>query len=730
MADNIPSLDDLLKDIREEGEPQSSSALAVVPKKPEDLVEEDIDSQILSILGLEEVFDLTYEEYASLLKEAAVKGRMPDSQMTTESIELVTNELKRVRNKTGRFKVKPKKVDINKVLDRKQPTPPGAIVKAQKLIPQAAEVAPEQEKKPVVDTENLQEDLLNGIGNILESLITIRTLLSSQSKTEQKAAQEDRKETEKKKKKERESTLEKKKPKSPILKGLTKPVDDFFGAIKRFFTNVLLGSVVLGLFRWLKDPKNQKAVDGFANFLQNNAGLILGGLLAISVLPLAPTLLALTSAISTIAIPALTAAFGFLASPAGLLALATIATKARESREIDRLAEEEAKRREISKDQVLRERQSARNNPLNILGEALSSGGLDISGGGGISLSQSMNVDPKAKRAPTPKMSAEDIKKYNNQIANLKPGSGEKVSIPGIGSVVAGRNLVGMSETKYFDPSGNSLSKFQWAQRMADAGNAAGAKAAVGRDVKPTPQPKSSVQPQTPAVPKASQSKKGLPPLPKTGTGSSSLAAAQQYGAPRENGRRHAGVDFDAGDNDTFYSRIGGEVIYSANAGGGYGNVVDVYNKELGVTERIAEGSKNLVRVGQRISPGTPVQQGTHQTGVFHYEIRKGKATGSGSFEGTLDPLAFLKNPKTQTQVAQSPTAPSAQVAQTPVDTPSIPSPTGRGNIVPLPIPTGGGAQQASSGTAPNQAPVPRFSSEDPNNTTTMVVRAIYNIVG
>ena len=36
----------------------------------------------------------------------------------------------------------------------------------------------------------------------------------------------------------------------------------------------------------------------------------------------------------------------------------------------------------------------------------------------------------------------------------------------------------------------------------------------------------------------------------------------------------------------------------------------------------------------------------------------------------------------------------------------------------------------ASSGTAPNQAPVPRFSSEDPNNTTTMVVRAIYNIVG
>ena len=176
--DNIPGLDDLLESIKNEDAPQSSSALAVVPKKPEDLVEEDIDPQILSILGLEEVFDLTYEEYASLLKEASVKARMPGSQMSTESTELITDEFKRVKNKTGRFKVKPKKVDINKVLDRKQPTPPGAIVKTEKLIPTAPEVSPEQEK-PAVDTENLQGDLVDGIGNILESLITIRTLLQS-----------------------------------------------------------------------------------------------------------------------------------------------------------------------------------------------------------------------------------------------------------------------------------------------------------------------------------------------------------------------------------------------------------------------------------------------------------------------------------------------------------------------------------------------------------------------
>jgi murein DD-endopeptidase MepM/ murein hydrolase activator NlpD len=130
-----------------------------------------------------------------------------------------------------------------------------------------------------------------------------------------------------------------------------------------------------------------------------------------------------------------------------------------------------------------------------------------------------------------------------------------------------------------------------------------------------------------------------LPPLPPTNT----LPGKQHYGAPRD-GRLHAGVDFDAPDNGTFYSRIGGEVIYSDNAGGGYGNVVDIYNKQLGVTERIAEGSRNLVRRGQIIPAGTPVQRGTHQTGVFHYEIRKGRATRSGSFEGTIDPIKFLNN--------------------------------------------------------------------------------------
>tara|TARA_B100002019_G_scaffold6878_1_gene5563 strand:+ start:56 stop:2554 length:2499 start_codon:yes stop_codon:yes gene_type:complete len=132
--------------------------------------------------------------------------------------------------------------------------------------------------------------------------------------------------------------------------------------------------------------------------------------------------------------------------------------------------------------------------------------------------------------------------------------------------------------------------------------------------------------------------------LPATNT-----VSGQNYGASRDGGtRKHAGTDFDiSGADETFSSQIGGEVIYAGNAGGGYGNVVDIYNEKLGVTERIAEAAEILpgIKVGDKIEPGTPVVRGenTDLGGVIHYEIREGRADNSGSFEGTKDPMKFLK---------------------------------------------------------------------------------------
>ena len=174
----------------------------------------------------------------------------------------------------------------------------------------------------------------------------------------------------------------------------------------------------------------------------------------------------------------------------------------------------------------------------------------------------------------------------------------------------------------------------------------------------------------------AAPSQAGLPQLPPTGH-----MQAQKYGAGRRGGRKHAGTDFDISGNETFVSRIGGEVINVSYDPSGYGKYADIYNSQLGVTERIAEGAQVLVKVGQKISPGTPVARGETDTGVIHYEIRKGR--GGFGFSGTLDPVAFLRNAGSSQNVAQKPGGSG---------TPAVANRRGQGST--------GGALQASAANA------------------------------
>lgn len=234
-----------------------STALAVVPKKPEDLVEEQIDSRILSTIGLKDVFDLTYEEYASLLKEAAVKGRMANSQMTTESIELVTGEFKRVKNKTGKFKVKPKKVDINKVLDKRVASPQKTQLDPQKLLPGSVDNISEETSDSKKESKTLDK-LFEEISNLKQSVNNILSVLKSQFETEKKSDEIDRRNKEKKKKKEREAKLESKKGSGILDKAIDKvqkPFISFFDRIKQFFLSILAGGAIDFLLNVLNDPQ-------------------------------------------------------------------------------------------------------------------------------------------------------------------------------------------------------------------------------------------------------------------------------------------------------------------------------------------------------------------------------------------------------------------------------------------------------------------------------------------
>ena len=156
----------------------------------------------------------------------------------------------------------------------------------------------------------------------------------------------------------------------------------------------------------------------------------------------------------------------------------------------------------------------------------------------------------------------------------------------------------------------------------------------------------------------------GLPKLPATGT-----YPGQHYGDSRDDNRDgipdryHAGQDYDiSGPNELFYSRLGGVVTHAGNVGGGYGNVVDIYNKEHNVTERIAEGANILpgIKVGSNVTAGQAVVQGENVSlgGVIHYEIRKGKfkygEAGSTGFNNTVDPVEFLRKLQLNTPVGNT----------------------------------------------------------------------------
>ena len=96
---------------------------------------EQIDERILGLLGLEDEYELSYEEYVRHLKEAMVASRMSKSKFSSEEAELITNEWKRVKSKKGRFKPKKKKITAGGLGIGKGLTSPLKITKQKLLLP-------------------------------------------------------------------------------------------------------------------------------------------------------------------------------------------------------------------------------------------------------------------------------------------------------------------------------------------------------------------------------------------------------------------------------------------------------------------------------------------------------------------------------------------------------------------------------------------------------------------
>jgi len=270
--EDVPAgLDALINSIQNASSDESgegSSALALIPKaddKEDDLVTEEVDEKILRLLGQEDINDIDYGTYKTLLKEKMMAARMADSKIPTEETELLTNEYKRVKSKTGRFTVKKKKVDKDSFFNAASDVstsprknlkvlPPGL----DKKVEEGLDEVDEEDEKIDETMEFIKNVLAPSLTTIEKNLEGILETLTKQLQLEKKQASKEDKAKQNAKRKRREAVLEGEESKSSKIKEMAekimKPAMDIFDFIKNFVIQTLMGGAFVWLLKFLQDP--------------------------------------------------------------------------------------------------------------------------------------------------------------------------------------------------------------------------------------------------------------------------------------------------------------------------------------------------------------------------------------------------------------------------------------------------------------------------------------------
>jgi hypothetical protein len=224
------------------------------PKNGRALVDEKIDERILRLLGLEGVFDIDYDTYASLLKERMGAARMRKQTLPTEEVELLTNEWKKIKGKKGRFKVK--KITAESF---KKGTAVGMNLGKQRALSGIKKLS----LSPAIGKGETQ-DSFNEITSLLNEIVKN---LTQQNKTQKDSNERERKEGENAKRALAESKLEK--GFALAIKTAEKvvaPVKSMLRRIIDFFMAIFWGKVFLKLLDWFADPANKKKIDSLFRF--------------------------------------------------------------------------------------------------------------------------------------------------------------------------------------------------------------------------------------------------------------------------------------------------------------------------------------------------------------------------------------------------------------------------------------------------------------------------------
>jgi hypothetical protein len=249
-------LDSLLTSMGAEG--RNNSALALYEgTREEDLVNEEVDERILRILGLDDVFDIDYGTYLTLLREKLAEARMVDRKLSTEESMLLTDEFKRVRGNVGRFKIKRKKITSENI------GVTGPIrISTEKFYLTSKAVIPTP-AAPVGESSEDIKSIEGSIDQILKSL-------TDQNKLTKKKADEERKSDEQRRRTKREFDLEKPIQKAAALvKKIVAPFQSILDRIMRFIQFTLLGYFVDKVLKWFADPANERKIKVLGRFLKD-----------------------------------------------------------------------------------------------------------------------------------------------------------------------------------------------------------------------------------------------------------------------------------------------------------------------------------------------------------------------------------------------------------------------------------------------------------------------------
>ena len=262
-------MDEVINESLQEDASRNRALALYEGTRDDDLVSEEVDERILKLLGLEDVFDIDYGTYMSLLRGRLAEGRLSGKELPREEDELLLNEYRKVKGKVGRFKLKKKKISAENL----GVTGPIRVSKQQYYL---------TSKAIVPETSGIGEegnDIAKNITSINTILLSILESIGSQNKIIKKGEENDRKRRENQKRAKTEEGLQKGLGKiASLASKMLAPVQGILDKILNFILYTLLGRAFVKFIDWFNNPKNKQKVEVLKRFLKDWWPALLGAL--------------------------------------------------------------------------------------------------------------------------------------------------------------------------------------------------------------------------------------------------------------------------------------------------------------------------------------------------------------------------------------------------------------------------------------------------------------------